>query len=69
MSPTKILLNQIRSIKKARDRCMKEHTRSKNIQKREALQYACEALTYTEFKLEVELESLLSHHDNGQNSN
>ena len=69
MSPTKILLKQIRSIKKARDLCVKEHSKSKSILKREALQHTCEALAYTEFKLEVELESLLSQSNNGQNSN
>jgi hypothetical protein len=68
MSPSKILLSQIRSIKKARDRCDLEYSRCKTSRKKEALQYACEALTFTEFKLEAELDSLLTS-KNGQISN
>lgn len=69
MSPQKILLKQIRSMKKARDKCLTAHSNTTDVRKKELLQYTCEALAFTEFKLENELESLLSHSNNGQNSN
>lgn len=69
MSPRKILIRQLASIQKAKNRCDREWRKAKTHKKREMLQCACEALAFSAVTIEVQLDSLLPNSSNGQISN